>query len=303
MFAFLAFLGQLFLYAAFRRAVPTSRLVWYGVAIFALPSLLFWPSSIGKESLMLLFIGVAAYGSAGILTEYRAAWGALVAAGLAGAAAIRPHVAGLLLGSLGLALLIGRPPGVPAKQLKRLLLIGVGLFVLVVLIARAGDQLGLAIGASADLDPVFDELERRTQQGGSAVDGQAVTRITALPGAILRVLFRPLPHEAHNLQAMLSAVEGAFLLALTLWRLPKIIRNLWHIRSFPYLIMSLVFTLAFVVVFSSIFNLGILARQRTQVLPFLMAVIVGLGWNINDPRETSPDTKPTGRRIKIGAKP
>ena len=77
-FATLAFVGQLLLYAAFRRAVPTRRLFWYGIAVFALPSLLFWPSSIGKESLMLLFIGITAYGSARLLTEYRVRWGVAV---------------------------------------------------------------------------------------------------------------------------------------------------------------------------------------------------------------------------------
>ena len=301
-FATLAFVGQLLLYVAFRRAVPTSRLFWYGIAIFALPSLLFWPSSIGKESLMLLFIGITAYGAARLLTEYRVQWGLIASVGVLGAAAIRPHVAGLLVGAVGIALLFGKPPYVPGRNTKRLVLIGAGLAALLVLVARAGDQLGVAIGSSADLDPIFDELERHTQQGGSAVDDQVVTSVSALPGAVLRVLFRPLPHEAHNLQALLSAAEGTFLLALTAWRLPKIVRNFRYIRSYPYLIMSLVFTVAFVFVFSSIFNLGILARQRSQVLPFLMAVVVGLGWDLDAPRHPPDDSKPA-RLSKIGANP
>ena len=44
------------------------------------------------------------------------------------------------------------------------------------------------------------------------------------------------------------------------------------------MLLSLAFTGAFVIAFSSIFNLGILARQRSQVIPFLLVVIVGLGW-------------------------
>ncbi len=44
------------------------------------------------------------------------------------------------------------------------------------------------------------------------------------------------------------------------------------------MILSVAFTGAFTIAFSSIFNLGILARQRSQVIPFLLVVIVGLGW-------------------------
>jgi hypothetical protein len=44
------------------------------------------------------------------------------------------------------------------------------------------------------------------------------------------------------------------------------------------MILSLAFTGAFIIAFSAIFNLGILARQRSQVIPFLLVVIIGLGW-------------------------
>ena len=47
----------------------------------------------------------------------------------------------------------------------------------------------------------------------------------------------------------------------------------------------MLFVIGFVIVFSAIFNLGILARQRTQALPFLLALIVGMGWE----PETEPD--------------
>ncbi|MGC2240860.1 MAG: hypothetical protein WA726_08475, partial [Acidimicrobiia bacterium] len=39
------------------------------------------------------------------------------------------------------------------------------------------------------------------------------------------------------------------------------------------------YTLAFAVVFSVVRNLGIIARQRGQVLGFFMALVIGLGWN------------------------
>jgi hypothetical protein len=39
------------------------------------------------------------------------------------------------------------------------------------------------------------------------------------------------------------------------------------------------YTLGFAIVFSVVRNLGIIARQRGQVLAFFLAVVIGLGWN------------------------
>jgi hypothetical protein len=121
-----------------------------------------------------------------------------------------------------------------------------------------------------------------------------------VPAAIGRVLFRPYPTEAHNAQALLSSLEGVALMALLIWRLPRMIRGLSSLRRRPYLMFSLFFTVGFVTVFSAIFNLGILARQRSQVLPFVLVLLVGLGWPQTPPgdhsdRDRSPLSKPRSR--------
>jgi hypothetical protein len=41
---------------------------------------------------------------------------------------------------------------------------------------------------------------------------------------------------------------------------------------------AFVFTMGFVIAFSSFNNFGLLARQRSQVMPFLLVVIISLGW-------------------------
>ena len=128
-----------------------------------------------------------------------------------------------------------------------------------------------------DLDPFLAELERNTQQGGSAVEGEAVRSFADVPAAALRTLYRPLPNEAVNPQSLLSAIEGTAMLVVSLLALPWIIRNLTRVRRHPYLIFCLVAVSGFVVGFSAIFNLGILARQRIQVLPFLLASLIVMG--------------------------
>ena len=288
-FATLAFIGQLFFYAAFRHAQPDSRLKLYAVAVLMLPSIVFWPSSIGKESLMILFIGFACYGVAKLYTDYRLRWVPMIVAGTAGAAAIRLHVAALLAATGAVAMFLARRPvGGPART-RRFAMVGLAGMAVVLLLTLTSETFGIDPDGT-DLDPFLDEIQRRTQQGGSAVEGEAVQSVFAIPDATLRVLFRPLPNEATSIQAYLSAFESVMILGVLVWRSPKILRSLRRIRSNPYLLFSMLFVIGFIIVFSAIFNLGILARQRTQALPFLLAVIVGLGWPPSPASEEAPST-------------
>jgi hypothetical protein len=68
------------------------------------------------------------------------------------------------------------------------------------------------------------------------------------------------------------------MLALVLWRMPVIWRNKRLIRNKAWVTLCFFYTGGFVLAFSAILNLGILARQRVQVLPFFLALIVALAW-------------------------
>jgi hypothetical protein len=115
--------------------------------------------------------------------------------------------------------------------------------------------------------------EARTAQGSSAFDPVAVNSPLDVPLAAVTVLFRPLPFEVGSVQMLLTSAEGVLLAALAVvsWRrLASIPRLMW---SMPYVMFSLVFVVLFVCVFSSFANFGILARQRTQMLPFLFVLL------------------------------
>ena len=288
-FATVGFLGQILLLSAYRRSgLPHHKA--YSIAVLFLPSLIFWPSSVGKESLMLFFIGLTAYGVARLLASYRFAPIVPIALGLGGAALIRPHVAVLLLGSLVVALFVVKAPSVPGAQIRRMVLIvGAGVGFLAVA-SLALHTLGLTPDPQ-EIDPFLTEIQRRTAQGGSAVTGTVVRSITQFPAGAATVLFRPFPFEAHNAQAMLSSIEGTLLLALIIWRLPRMLANLRFVRRRPFLVFSLVYVVVFTVAFSAFLNLGILARERTQVIPFVMALLVGMGWDEGSMSEDAVQTQ------------
>ena len=74
-----------YLYRAFTIAIPDGNRRSYARLLFFLPSMLYWPSSIGKEAWMLFTLGLAAFGTARLLTGRT--WRGLALAGVG-------HVAG-----------------------------------------------------------------------------------------------------------------------------------------------------------------------------------------------------------------
>ena len=93
------------------------------------------------------------------------------------------------------------------------------------------------------------------------------------PLATATVLFRPFPFEVGNVQSLLTAGEGVFLMWLV-WRSRRRFANLWHeMRYSPYVSYAMGIALSFIYAFSAFSNFGILARQRVQVMPFFLVFL------------------------------
>ncbi len=288
LYASLAYGGQLLLYTAFRRALPHGPLKIYAAFVLLLPTLSFWPSSIGKDAVMLLAIGLTAWGAAALFESYRVSHFVWTGLGVGLAAAIRPHMAGLLAASIAAAMLLSRSPEGAAAKSRRLLLLGVTVLGVVLFAGLAADAFGVNLSLD-DVDPLVADIERRTGQGGSAVGGDAVSTVAEFPSAFLRVMFRPLPTDAHNAQALFSAVEGTFLLGVFIWKLPSVVRRFGSLRRSPYVLFSLIYSIGFAVAFSAILNYGILARQRSQVIGLFLVVLLGLSPPEAVDEHTSPE--------------
>src|SRR5207248_9478851 len=102
LFSWLGFWGLYLCYRAFRIGCPEGNARRYAVLVFFLPSLLFWPSGIGKDAWMIFAVGLSAYGAARVLTRARGGF-LLLCLGLAASGVGRPHVAALMVGGLALA--------------------------------------------------------------------------------------------------------------------------------------------------------------------------------------------------------
>ena len=101
------------------------------------------------------------------------------------------------------------------------------------------------------------------------------TTSAALAWALVTVLYRPFVFEADSLVQLGVALEGMFLLLLTLRRWRTIWSAISSMRSSPFIAYAFTFAGLFIIAFSSIGNFGILTRQRVQLYPF---VLVLLAW-------------------------
>lgn len=280
-----AFIGQIMFYMAFRNSFPMIRWKWYAIAMFFLPSIVFWPASIGKESVMYFSIGLAAWGVSKLLLDYRLVWVFPIAAGLGLTAGIRIHMAALVAGALAITVMWAKTPQIRGAGSRRMAMMVVGLAGMALLVSLTASSFDITLSAEeVDVDPFLQSLENTTSTGGSQVEGKPITSPADVPQGTLRVLFRPLPNEADNPQALAASMESGILLLVSVLRAPAMIREFIHSRRRPYYAYAVVYTAAFVVAFSTFLNLGLLARQRSQVLPFLMLLLIAPGGDAAEER-------------------
>ena len=271
-YASFAFWGAYLLYRAVRLALPEGDHRRYALLIFFLPSMLYWPSSIGKESWLMLFGGVTALGAAKFFAQQRGGL-ALLAAGAFGTAIIRPHIAVLLFAALIVGQLFRpastRVTGILSK-FAGLLVMGAAAWVLA---TQSAQLLGTDDITFQSVTQSLDMAGGRTTQGGSEFTPVPVESPLALPAAAFTILFRPLPWEASNAQLLIQSLEGLFLLGLTLASWPRLRQLPGTMRRNPFVLFCVVYTLSFIVAFSTFANFGILARQRVLMLPFFLVLL------------------------------
>ncbi|MCF2529729.1 hypothetical protein [Yinghuangia soli] len=295
-YSWMGFWGLYLCWRAFTIAYPDGDRKRYAKLVFFLPSLLFWPSGIGKDTWMLLTLGMCAYGCALLLVRRRGAYFFLLL-GMTGTTMVRPHVTVLIMCGLMVGYLLrSRPQQVSALGPLRA---GFGAVVLgaaaVIALKQVGKFFGTADLSAGSATQVLNHTQTQTAQGGSAsgaaVEQTSVISPSHLPQSLMTVLFRPFPFEVHNMQALLASLEGVLLMALVVTSLARLRKLPALLVRRPYLAFALVYTLVFAMAFANIKNFGILTRERVQVFPFVLVLLA-----ISKPEV--PDGQGTRRRRK-----
>lgn len=295
-FSLFAFLGLVLCVRAFGAVFGEQAELKFARWVWLWPSLWFWPSSIGKEALMLLGAGIVLWGYMGKL---RPRW-VIVVAGLALTGAIRPHIAAVTACALLAAESVGTGSLLNPRRIAGMIVAGaIALYSL-----RSGlNQMGLG---EADLEGVQEHFEFRagqTEQGGSKIS--AASGLAKVPMAFVNVLLRPFLWESRGI-ALVSALEMTIFWVIVISRRHTAWAFLKAWRSNPFTRFGLVFVIGIALMYGMAFsNLGIIARQRSIILPYLLSLVVGQLF------ETEPAKEPLAQeavalprsrqRLRVGA--
>lgn len=294
-FAYACFWGQILMYRAFKVAVPEGDSRRYAWLVLFLPSLMFWPSSIGKEAVVLFCMGLTVYGGGLLLAPRPQAKGAaFFIAGTLLVLLVRPHVALMSVAGLVLAMAIGvlgggigagpGPGGSSATDVSsekqssrgkgRAIRLG-ALLVLVVLASGVSSRLGDVMGEDGSLDSqsALEETLNQSSRGGSEFQPVAVNGPSQLPAGVISVFFRPFPWEATNPGSMIAGAESLLLLGLFAISWKRVLNVPRYALKRPFVAFCCVYALLFAIGFSYIGNFGILARQRVQALPVVLVML------------------------------
>jgi hypothetical protein len=273
-FSWLGFFGLYLFYRAFRIGVPDGDHRRYAVLVFLLPSMLFWPSSIGKEAWMTLGLGLVALGAARLLAG-RPAGFRVLALGVTATALVRPHMSAVVVLGLVVAYLLRRAPSSTSALRPVLKVVGVGALLAgcVLVLSQTAHFFDVETVNPEAIERVLARTEQLTGQGGSAFEARPVRSPVELPQAAVTVVFRPFPFEARNSQTLIASIEGVALLLLFLLSWRRVVRAPLVMLQRAYVAFACTYTIGFVYAFSNIANFGIVTRQRVQLLPFVLILL------------------------------
>lgn len=312
-FAWIAYWGIALMVKAAIIAIPGLARRRYALLATLAPSIVFWPSSIGKEAYMFLTLGVGTFGLArlvsrpGIVVSF-----AITLAGLGSAAFVRPHIVAVWVAGAIPALLVvvvrgrsgvTRTTGRRATDAFAAALLLVVASVALLAAARATvDYLDPAAGdetqVSTSLTDILAETTRRTGEQGSTYTPPAVDSPADWPIAIVRTIFRPLIVEARGLGQLLAAVELTAFLALCAVSWKRARRLPREMVTNPYVAFAMATLLLAGLAYSSFANLGVLTRQKSLIFPFLLLIpcLPEVGRSTRPKREVKRDAVVTSQK-------
>jgi hypothetical protein len=279
-FGLIAAVGSYLWYRATADSVPFLNKRMYFAFVMFMPSIAFWPSSIGKEALMQFGMGAAALGSAHLLSQ-RLVRGLLIGAPGAWVLwVVRPHLLAFSACAVGLSYLVSRRRRPGQTEIKGSLARPLGL-VLVAIVAvwavtQAASFLGMPDFSLKSIEQTLSEQTAKTSQGGSQIDtggGEVHLTPLSLPEGAVTVLLRPFPWEVDSAFQIFASLEAAAITGLIIVRWRCLTTSLRHIRSSPFLFYCWTLIALYSITFSSFANMVLLVRQRSLVLPALFALL------------------------------
>jgi hypothetical protein len=93
------------------------------------------------------------------------------------------------------------------------------------------------------------------------------------PRDVYTVMFDPLPVTAHGKSELLAGMENLVILAIVLGSLRQLRCVIRACRLRPYIMLCVIYSALFMYAFAALGNLGLIYRERTLLLPFLLVLL------------------------------
>lgn len=228
--------------------------------IIFLPSVSFWSSNIGKDSISFMAVGLALWSTTQKNKHY-----SLLLTSIIVMLIVRPHIAALM--AIAFVVSMALQSGISFFQ--RVILFSLGATLAAVLVPLAIDTSGLS-----ELDRLNEYIEQRqsyNQTGGGGID---ISSMSA-PLKLFTYLFRPLPFEAHSIFALAASVDNIILLGLFIFGIISLLKykkqeNFYENSVFLWIYVIITWlTLSFTTA-----NLGISLRQKWMFTPILIYLLI-----------------------------
>jgi hypothetical protein len=270
--AAMSFIGSWHFYKAFVTSFPNGNRRLFAVLIFFLPSFWYWTTSLGKDAPVMMGLGITTYGFALMFRRLSAKGVFYAILGLLPVVIIRAPI-GAAIGLAGMGAYALRPTrarSAHVQALSYIVFLPLFFFAVVGLISAARDQVGSLEGL--DFQTAFQTQQDANFTGGSNFTPPNPFSPVGLPSALVTAAFRPFPFEAGGLFPILQSLEGVLLLLLFLAKRREVWRAMASWRQNAMIVMAVAAFVIISIELASLANFGLLARQRTQVLPFLVMI-------------------------------
>jgi hypothetical protein len=303
LFSVISFAGAWALFLTFYQKIPRLHFL-LALACLFIPSVIFWGSGLLKDTIVLAALGFLTFCIDRIFIRHRFTVLTVItlAVSLIAIYTIRKFVLISFIPSAILWIFFKKFQHLKSMMLKIILSpLIILIFILTsyysVLRVGEGDKkysidklaetaqitaydIGFYTGANAGSQYVLGNL-----------DGSFSTMLKLAPQAINVSLFRPFLWEVKNPLMLLSALEGLFFLAATIFTVFKIRFRLAHLFSNPNILFCMVFSISYAfAVGVSTFNFGTLVRYKIPLLPFYLISLILLANNHSDGIKAAADS-------------
>jgi len=254
-------IGLLFFDSVLRLTTSQSSVLikFLATLVIFLPSLSFWTSAIGKDSVSFLAISLFLWGLTSSNTRIYVIISAIILM-----FPIRPHISAIMIVSI-IPMMFNLSTKYILLNIVGLLIVSlVGIQILNILL----NYIGLNDGINAEiLKAYIDTRQELNTSGGSSLQLYDMNFLSQL----IAFMFRPLPFEIRNFMDLIISLENSFLLMIFIISLLNLNSLKIKFRKHLSIIIYIVVTWSLLAMTTA--NLGIAVRQKWMILPLLIYLI------------------------------